>query len=286
VLINGTNNPAAVTNGYYFFISIMSDQTIHVIFKEITITPTTIALDLKVFLEGVTINSGGTVVMTDNAQNPLYEYKPWYPNFILPETDPYLGTTTYSQINNPAGTAGQLVDWILVEIWGNITVVNAYQSQYDVLETQALLLKPDGTIVDVNGNTPQFEPQTGTVHIAIKHRSHVTVLSNPISDFSTSMSYNFSAAGQAYKHDIYDSDPMIQKYGVYCMYAGDILDSGSVDTDSKNAFQYYYNIVTEDGYFSADLNMDGTVDADDMTLIQLNFKNGAYSPVVYFQKRP
>jgi hypothetical protein len=248
--------------------------------QDITCGGTTPAVNLAltVFLEGPTIAGPA---MTAHIQDPTY-FPAFYPNFKLPTTSPYSeAPATYAQVNNPAGVAGVVVDWILVEIWGNIT--GAFYFMYDVLEAQSLLLKSDGSIVDVNGNVPQFAPQTGRVHIVIKHRNHLAVMSNPVADFGADIVYNFSTAGQAYQY--YSSEPMKPKHGVYCMYAGDILGSGSIDLEDKIAFLFDLNSGAEDGYFDADFNMDGVVDLDDKILIQINIDAGIDSPVIYFEKR-
>jgi hypothetical protein len=247
----------------------------------------TLDLSLKVFLEGVTIVGS---IMTTNLQDPLYlnAAQNFADNIKLPTTDPYLETTTYLDANNPAGAAGLVVDWILVQIWGNFSTSSG-TTYYDLLEAQALLLKSNGNIVDITGNTPKFNTQTGNVRIVIKHRNHLDVMSNLLTDFTGDMDYTVSLAGAAYRQNAgSDPLPMKLKYGVYCMYSGALMgiNSTSIVQNNENRVKADMNLGTVfNGYFISDLDMDGTTFVSDIELITPNRVGGIYAPSFYFVKR-
>ena len=241
----------------------------------------TVTLALKVFLQGPTLTSG-TAKMTNYIQVP----DPLYSRFTepqLPTENPYnISDVSYSQINNPNGIAGNVVDWILVEIWGEVNMGAATRT---LLETQSLLLQPNGNIVNVTGESPKFTPQTVPVRIIIKHRNHLSIMSNEIADFTGEQAYDFTTAlTQAYRYSLNNSDPMVLKNGVWCMWAGDLNGDGIVNTSDVTLLDVDFNDSSElRGVYSlSDLTMDGDVNSTDVTIIDYNFNEGARSPVSYF----
>ena len=224
-------------------------------------------LDLTVFLQGP-LQSNGT--MTNYIQEPANSY---FTQPRLPLNDPYGLGTTCSNINN-AAQIGKVADWIKVEI-------RKVSNPSVVVEEQALLLRPNGKIVDVNGYFPVFAMQTEPVHIVVKHRNHLSVASNPVYSFSGIKPYDFSATlSQAYKYNFSDSDPMVFTKGRWCMWAGEMDGNGYIDRADINA-PYLYGI--RDGYSSGDIKMVGlTDDTGNLNMVISNLYESPISPVYYW----
>ena len=184
---NPIADPTAVTAGTYY--AFIYDATMNCYNTasstaqvKVTINPcvTNVPLNIKVALQGAMPSSGFKM------KNELQTYGG---TGLLPTAAPYGILSSYPDINKTDGTAGEIVDWISVEI-------RSGSSPQTVLQTKSLLLKTTGIIVDLNGQTPTFNPQTGSVRIVLKHRNHLAILSNPIQNFNTGTgaSYDFTTA--------------------------------------------------------------------------------------------
>jgi hypothetical protein len=155
-----------------------------------------------------------------------------------------------------------------------------------VLQSKSLLLKPDGSIVDRNGQVPTFNPQSGSVRLAIKHRNHLAILSNPILNFSAgaSLSYDFTTSLSQASNEFDAPDQLVQKNGILCMRVGD-LDMNQ-DFSVNGVDGAYFNIQFRndvyDVYDRADLNMDGFVDGVDGALFNMNFYLDVYSTLINY----
>jgi hypothetical protein len=177
----------------------------------------------------------------------------------------------------------------LVEIWGNVNM-GVTPCTRTLLEKKALLLRTNGDIVDVNGNVPQFEKQNHPVRIIVKHRNHLAVMSNEITDFTVNTVYDFTTAEtQAHKYSPVNPAPMTLKNGVYCMWAGDIMNASMKNDGLVNVSdviflqsQYLNNSSLRGTYFFSDINMDGQANTTDMVSVQSNFGKQLRSPLSYF----
>lgn len=240
----------------------------------VTINPceTKVSLNLKVFLQGATTLENGVATM----RNDLQIYKTSPTTFgLLPTQDPYGGGAVYPEIKNTFSKAGNIVDWVQIEI-------RSMQNPSIVLESKSLLLRVDGTVLDVDGYAPKFNPQFGGVRIAVKHRNHLPVIGLGLVSFNAgTANYDFSAdLSKAY--NVVAKPQMILKSGVWCMIAADtnsdfFIDSGDVP-DFKSAFKA--NLFKT--YHKTDLNMDGLVDSADVTIFNNNFKAGYYSSLTKY----
>ena len=229
-----------------------------------------VSLNLTVFLQGVTQSNG---TMTNYIQVPGSSL---FSQPRLPATDPYSGNTTFSGINN-VGAAGAVVDWIQVEIWS----VNMGTYSRTILDEKALLLRPNGTIVDTDGNAPKFQPQTGAVRIVIKHRNHLGVMSNEISSFTGSITYDFSSAVSQSVTGY--GNPMVNVGGKWALWAGDVNVDGTIDPLDFSEVNTVFGLGSEDGYLKTDLNMDGAVDPLDFATINTVFNMGIESILFDFE---
>jgi hypothetical protein len=82
---------------------------------------------------------------------------------------------------------------------------------------------------------------------------------------------------------------MTLKYGVYCMWAGDMMNTSLKADGMVNSLdmfvvqtQYGNNSVLRGTYMISDMNMDGAANAMDIFLVQANFARGLRNPLSYF----
>jgi hypothetical protein len=230
----------------------------------------TVQLGVKAALQGSMAVSGAT--MRNDLQNYFGEFIG-----LLPAADPYNGGVTYPNIGNLGGVAGAIVDWVKVEI-------RSAANPGTILETKSLLLKTDGNIVDVTGNVPSFTPQLGNVHVVIKHRNHVAIMSNPIAFGAGNVNYNFTTSLAQASNPFGDPVQMAFKNGIWCMWAGDIniAQDFSVDGVDGTIFVPAFKQGIFDAYIRSDINLDGVVDGVDGTLFNNNFKSGFYSTIINY----
>ena len=215
-----------------------------------------VPLSLKVFLAG-DINAGATM------RNDLQNYFGGNVG-LLPSISPYGGVTnTYALISNPTGPVGAVADWITVEVR---VASNNYNA---AMETQYLLLKTDGSIVTTTGTIPVFAAQTGTVRVIIKHRNHLAIMSNDITGFNTSKSYDFSTSLSQASNAFGDPAQMTLKFGKWCMWAGDTFNDNFIDGTDRSTISGNLG-KNDETYLINDLNMDGFADGTDRSLLNFN----------------
>ncbi|MCL2290125.1 MAG: hypothetical protein FWC34_05385 [Bacteroidetes bacterium] len=247
------------------------------VLREDECIPRTVTLDLKLFLQGPTrigaytfkgVPQFGTH-MPNRIQVPQY---PWYTELKLPIDNPYGVSGSYPEINSVTGPAYEVVDWVLVEIWTNL---NPLTYTYDFLESRALLLRVDGSVVDVNGELPEFNASSSNVHIVVKHRNHMAVMSSANLVFRTdTVEYDFSTGiNKAYSLPLPTlPDQMIMKNGVATLIAGDLNMDYVINATDVNIFNNtFYFVSGLWRYVVTDINLDGVIDAADSSLIMDNF---------------
>jgi len=254
-----------------------------------------VEVDITLFLQGVT--QAGPI-MTTYLQGPP-RYPGLVPDKALPKKAPFTNMPEfYSQINEDSGTAGKVVDWVLVEIMTNFesfTLDGIQYTYYDLLESRALLLKPDGSVVDTNGNKPLFQPySTRKVRIAIKTRNHLSVISSELLDFDSDVRYDFSEnVTKALKLSWASYSAMIEKNGVACLYGGDVWNGLPTDRtiniiNAVDIDRYNTKILSAwnlGDYMFEDVNMDAMIDSGDGTYIITNGRQIIQSPLLYYIKR-
>ena len=222
-------------------------------------------VDITVFLQGPMT---GTRTMTNAIQQ---SGNSGHATLKLPTTDPYGLATTCADINTTA-VVGAVVDWVRVEI-------RKVSTPSVVEEAKALLLRPDGKIVNLDGNTPGFTPRTEPVYIVVKHRNHLSVASTAIPTFTGNISHDFSTGSN--KALAYNSGniPMIQSNNTWCMWAGDINGNGRINSEDLNIAFSPINNIERDNYINVDVTLNGRADSSDMNIILSPINNMTTSPV-------
>ena len=212
--------------------------------------------NIKVYLEGAYKN--GT--MTTNLSN----------NNLVPKLQPYRNVPwNYEGTESVSAIPPNIVDWILVELRSGIT-------SNTIIAKRAGFLKSNGSIVDLDGNSPlifDFLP-AGKYYIVVQHRNHLSVMSsNPVMISDSSSLYDFTTS----QSKAYGINPMVNSgNNIYGMYAGDGNANGGVSSKDRNNVWQSENGKT--GYLQGDYNLDGLVNNDDLNLFWVK-SNGNLSQV-------
>ncbi len=142
----------------------------------------------KAFLQGAYNSVSG--VMSDALRTPTN---------LIPLSDPYRTapyTSSFTHVNNAitetanasvflnqASTNDDIVDWVFLELR-----INGSNPGNDIEQTRSALVKRDGTIVDVDGVSPvtfNNTPNGAGYTIAVRHRNHLGISSDPGSNLRT-----------------------------------------------------------------------------------------------------
>lgn len=158
-----------------------------------------------------------------------------------------------------------IVDWIFLELRNkdNPSIVET---------TRSALLKRNGSVVDIDGNSPvKFNSIPDSFYLSIRHRNHLGVMSKDLLSKNTK-EIDFSKRETA----VYGQEARVEKEGIMLLWGGN-ADSNSFlvyrgggialpDTDAiffdvfrdPQNIHFRYNHITY-GYFAGDTNMDGEV---------------------------
>lgn len=226
----------------------------------VTINECKVFVNLRVKLQGA-IDANSADMHTNLHQSGL-----------LPLTDPYgMGGT------RPNSAFPLLVDWIKVEI-------RSAADPSVLLDENVGLLEPDGHVQGLNGSAQLgFKPQLQPIHIVVRHRNHLPIMTNVINSFATGdVIYNFTdAEGQAY-NDGSAPAQMISVKGTWCMPAGDLNATDALSVEDRDLMLDAFHGGVMDQYAKEDLNMDGSVDDVDVSYLNANFYKGLYSIISKF----
>ncbi len=191
-------------------------------------------IELKVFLEGYILPDG---TMRTNLAN----------NDLLPVSQPF-NSFPYFFFGGQsvAAHADDTVDWLLVEL----------RDQNDptiLVERQALLLRNDGMVVDLNGDSEIQWNSEGSFHLVVKQRSHLGIQTATAIDNSTGATYDFStsidqAAG---------TEQQVLNNGIAAMSTGDYDGNGTVNFGDFIRWLSNNNVI--EIYNSADGDGNGTI---------------------------
>jgi len=233
-----------------------------------------VSVNIKVFLQGPLQANGK---MTNYIQVPNNVFSVFSAP-RLPVENPYEvkdlsgAAVSCSGINN-VGEVGEVVDWIKVE-------VRLASDPTAVLESRALLLRPDGTVVGTNGEPPVFDMQSPPVYLLVSHRNHLSVMSTEINLTGGVVTYDFSTGlSQAFKYRSTDPAPMVQANGRWCLWAGDLNGDDIIDYNDISLMQTGSALMPSDKYVATDLNMDGIVNYRDNLLFMTNILLNLYSAI-------
>lgn len=184
---------------------------------------------------------------------------------LLPATEPYtaLGFTgianagvslTPSLLTTTGGNA--VVDWVLIEA--------RHATNSTVLGRWAAMVQCDGDVMMPNGAAPSLSFPMGQVRIAVRHRSHLGVMTSTVhAPIGTPLSIDLTSPGAA----LYGSTPTATVSGFRALWCGDVDHNGIVSymgsgNDRDPILTRIGGAVptnTIGGAYAEDVNMDGVV---------------------------
>lgn len=198
-----------------------------------------ILLQLKLFLHGP---FNGASMSTD--------LNPFIPLLQPFNTSPW----NYNGPENISTISSNMVDWVLLELRNASTAATATLGT--IVERKAAILLSDGSVVDVGSNSPiQWTASVAqNLFVVVNHRNHLSVLSGvALNRVAGVYSYDFSTS----LDKAFNNGQTEISSGIFGMISGDSDASGLIDGNDKSV--NWENESANQGYFSADLNLDSQV---------------------------
>ncbi|MDZ7721806.1 MAG: choice-of-anchor Q domain-containing protein [candidate division KSB1 bacterium] len=156
-----------------------------------------------------------------------------------------------------------IVDWVLVEL--RSTTDGA------AVASKSAFLRKDGLVVGDDGTTTAIEMTAapGNYYLVIKHRNHLTVMSDEKHTLSVGLStlYDFTMDESSAFDKYYGGDAAVLETSVYGMYGGETNNTGTITTADKAPV---VNDLNKSGYHTTDTNFSGTITTADKALIVEN----------------
>jgi len=209
-------------------------------------------VSLQIFLEGPFSGTEMETTLNDNMILPLnqpYSSAPWN----------HTGGENVGSIPNT-----DIVDWILVELRDAPGDASSAVTS-TLLEYQAAFLLKNGMIVNLDGssNLTLNNPVNNNLFAIIHHRNHIAIMNtDPIILNGSLYHYDFTTGETKV---LGGSLAYIEiAPGIWGMPAGDGLCDGEVNNQDKN--DVWETQLGGDSYLTGDLNLDGQVDINDITL--------------------
>jgi len=214
--------------------------------------PTSVIVPVKVMLQGPFIASTGTMndALRSTSDFPLAQPH----NGIFPTVGSG-GEMVTPSVLQQSGTSA-IVDWILLEL-------RAKDQPATVLATRSALLRRDGSVVDLDGNSAvSFVVPVGEYHVAVRHRNHLGAMTaQPVRLNRTTSLLDFSLPSTT----TWGTDAQCNVNGTMVLWAGDVQRDGTViytggSNDRDRILEAIGGSVptqTVDGYRSTDVDLDG-----------------------------
>jgi hypothetical protein len=173
----------------------------------------------------------------------------------VPTTSPYSDSRTISAM------PGGIVDWIYVALKSSPTGA--------VVCGKSVLLNQSGQAVQDDGTTSYIElpAAAGDYYILVQHRNHFSVLSATLHSLQAGSSLEYNLTTGSDKFHTASSAVEVES-GKWAVRAGEAVQDGCIT--SRDYVPWYNGQTATDGYYTADFNMDGTVDLVDYFLWRSN----------------
>ena len=180
---------------------------------------------------------------------------------LIPFNQPYFGAPfNYDGTETITNLPEQTVDWLLIELREADNIAQIVARKAVLLRTDGQLMEADGTLGVSFENVPD-----GTYHLAVYHRSHIAVISaDPIPANVPTFIYDFTTGPNKA-----EGDAQLKQMGnVWAMITGDSDQNQLVNNQDYNLWKQQNG---QSGvYSSPDLNGDGTINEEDLSLWAAN----------------
>ena len=205
----------------------------------------TISLQVKILLEGFYQIQRGEMRTDLNNQG------------LLPTSQPF-GFIGYRGGESIDDFPNDTVDWMLCELRS--------ADKLTVVSQKAVLLKSDGSLTELDGNTtisfPGQFPED--YHLVIYHRSHIPIISSGTTRQDQIVEFRFDSPstvmGQNQLKEL--------EGGVWGMLSGDLDQNGIINAEDYHI--YNLNQGRVNAYLGSDINGDGEVNTPDTQMMNSN----------------
>jgi len=180
---------------------------------------------------------------------------------LLPLSQPFnVAPTNYAGTEAVDSMPTNIVDWIFLELRDSSNMDN-------IVHQQAVLLREDGTIVNLSGidKIPFEGISSAKYFIALFHQNHLPIISSsphPIN--ADGMVYDFTLAATA----AMGTEQLKDKNGKYMMYSGDFDSNGLINNTDYNLWKI--NSSNLNVYSPADADGNGIINSLDYNLWKVN----------------
>jgi hypothetical protein len=215
-----------------------------------------ISLNIKVFLSAM--YNSGTGIMNIGAN---HQY--------IPLSHPYnCSPWNYNGGESVLAIPSDVVDWVLVGLRQAATPAQATPGT--IIGRRVGLLKSNGSIVDLDGISPlviQTSAIGGNMYPVVYHRNCLTIMGNNSITLNNGVySYDFTAGLDKVYGGLNGcnfNDGLVVK-----MASGDINQDEIIDNGDNKLWQAEFGKTA--GYFTSDLDMDGSVFVNDSNILYGN----------------
>lgn len=197
---------------------------------------------------------------------------------IIPLTQPYniapfnySGTESVATIPNSS-----IVDWVLVEFRKPASGLPSDANSGSIIGRKAAFLLNTGAIVDLDGSSPvSFDiSKQGAGYMVVRHRNHLGVMSNQLTDVSGVYTNDFRLLASTYKNPLATSQPATALPGssFLGMWAGDVNRSNSVNSTDVGVIKAAISILLS-GYQYQDVNLSNSINSTDVGFTKSTIAN-------------
>ena len=198
---------------------------------------------------------------------------------VLPLTQPYnIAPFNYAGTESvPAIPNANIVDWVLIEHRFPASGLPSGATSATITGRKAGFLLNNGLIVNLDGVTPiSFNiAKQGAAFIVVRHRNHLGVMSNAIpSNVAGTFANDYSRLPNCYKAPGSPSSPVVLLAGgaTYGLWGGDANRSGTVNAIDVSAIQLAI-ASSATGYLSTDVNLSNSINATDVSLAKITISS-------------
>ncbi len=230
----------------------------------VTVISPPITAKIKVLLQGA--YSGGNTMRTDLQSNNL-----------LPLAQPYnsapFNYNGTEAVASASAFPSNTCDWVLVEIRDAANPATLY-------DRKAALLLADGTIVNTDGTAGvNVNVSSGNYYIAVRHRNHLAAMSAATIALPNAIAYDFTTAAT----QTFGTEQAVAVSPTHwAMRCGDAQANGTITFADYNAYIAQVGSGnTNNGYFAADIDLDGDVSPADFDLYRPNARMIGIAPLRY-----
>jgi len=223
-----------------------------------------VALNVKVKLEGASIDNGNSVEMRDDLRK----------NSLIPLQEPYTSLPYFNQVgeggnesiapNVLLATGGSaVIDWVMIELRSAVDPT-------EVVATRSALLKKNGTVTDVDGSSAVFfeTVPSGSYYVSVRHRNHLGIASgnamilSPVASTMDFLSPNIN---------LWNDNAATEHNNEISLWPGDVDGNGDViyQGPANDIYHILFHVLSDSanedylanyvsfGYSEFDVNMDG-----------------------------